>query len=246
MTGNTNPGMQCVEWGALLADALDGTLHGVRMVSFEAHQQTCPTCGEEYREATAGMHWLKALEEVEVPRNLVHNIMVHTVGAIPEERVKTTAVPGESWWHRLKGRVTPVFAPVVSPRFAMSFGMAFFSITMLLNVAGFHVSDLKHVDFSSKGLEKAYYSTQARVVRYYENMRLVYEIESRMRDLRRVATPERKQEDSNTPKNPNKSENERHNRENKRYSESHEPVLAEYPAAVALPMHQARLNRRTS
>ena len=68
----------------------------------------------------------------------------------------------------------------------MSFGMAFFSITMLLSIAGFHVADLRHVDLSSKGITKAYYSTQARVVRYYENIRLVYEIESRVRDLRRV------------------------------------------------------------
>jgi len=245
MTSNTNPGMQCVEWEAMLADALDGALHGAKLASFEAHQQACPTCGEEYQEAAAGMHWLKALEEVEVPRNLVHNIMVQTVGALPVEREKVAA-PAESWWHRLKGRVAPVFAPLVSPRFAMSFGMAFFSITMLLNVAGFHVSDLKHVDLSARGFQRAYYSTEARVVRYYENMRLVYEIESRMRDLRRAATPERKQEDSNTPKNPNKSENQRHNRDYKRYSEAHEPVLAESPADLALPMHQARLNRRAS
>ena len=83
-----------------------------------------------------------------------------------------------------------MFAPLVTPRFAMSFGMAFFSITMLLNVAGFHVSDLKHVDLSAKGMEKTYYTTEARVVRYYENLRLVYEIESRVRDLRRAARPE--------------------------------------------------------
>src|SRR5208337_3717481 len=48
---------------------------------------------------------------------------------------------------------------------------------------------------SAKGLQKTYYSTEARVVRYYENIRLVYEIESRVRDLRRAATPD-KQENS--------------------------------------------------
>ncbi len=77
----------------------------------------------------------------------------------------------------------------------MSFGMAFFSITMLLSIAGFHVADLRRLDLSSKGITKAYYSTQARAVRYYENIRLVYEIESRVRDLRRVATPPAKQEE---------------------------------------------------
>jgi hypothetical protein len=242
--------MQCVEWEASLADALDGMLHGTALASFEAHQQACGNCGNRYQETAAGMHWLRELEEVETPRHLVHNIMVQTVGAQPVEREKAAA-PAETWWAKLRQRATPAFAGVVSPRFAMSFGMAFFSITMLLNIAGFRVADLKQVDLSAKGLQKSYYTAQARVVRYYENMRLVYEIESRVRDLRRAATPQeqpeqRKQEDSKTPKNPNKSENQQQ-RKWKRYSlESPEPVMAQGPAVAEPQMDQARRNRSTS
>lgn len=244
MTDNTQSGMQCVEWEALLADALDGALHGSELAAFEGHQQSCLVCGEQYREAAAGMHWLKGLEEVEVPRNLVHNIMVHTVGAQPVPREKVV-VEGESWWGRLKGRISPVFAPIATPRFAMSFGMAFFSITMLLNVAGFHITDLKHVDLSAKGIQKAYYTTEARVVRYYENIRLVYEIESRVRDLRRAARPEDKQEEQQPPKNPNKSENQQQ-KEYRRYgNKGQEPVLAQAPATVESQMNRARQNRIT-
>jgi len=246
MTDNLQSGIQCVEWEALLADALDGTLHGGKLAAFEAHQRTCPVCATQYQEAVAGMHWLKGLEEVDVPRNLMHNIMVHTVGAQPVPREKVVAA-GESWWSKLKGRVSPVFAPVVTPRFAMSFGMAFFSITMILNVAGFHVTDLKHMDLSAKGLQKTYYTTQARVVRYYENIRLVYEIESRVRDIRRAATPEQKQEEPDTPKNPNKTENQQQNPKYRYYSrEEQEPVLAQSPAAVSLEMNRARQNRKLS
>ncbi len=244
MSDNTQSGMQCVEWEALLADALDGMLHGSALAGFEAHQESCPVCGVQYREAAAGMHWLKGLEEVEVPRNLVHNIMVQTAGAQPEPREKAVTA-SENWWGRLKGRMSPVFAPLVTPRFAMSFGMAFFSITMLLNVAGFHVADLKHVDMSAKGMQKAYYTTEARVVRYYENLRLVYEIESRVRDLRRAARPEDKQENPQPPKNPNKSENQQQ-KEYRRYgSNGQEPVLAQAPATVESQMNRARQNRKT-
>ncbi len=244
MTENTQSGMQCVEWEALLADALDGTLHGSRLAGFEAHHQSCPVCGVQYREAVAGMHWLKGLDEVEVPHNLTHNIMVQTVGALPEPRERAVAA-GEDWWGRMKGRIAPVFAPIATPRFAMSFGMAFFSITMLLNVAGFHIADLKHVDLSAKGIQKTYYTTQARVVRYYENIRLVYEIESRVRDLRRAARPEEKPEEQQTPKNPNKSDNQ-NQKEYRRYGISgHEPVLAQAPAAVETQMNRARQNRKT-
>jgi hypothetical protein len=245
MMGETKSGMQCAEWEALLADALDGTLHGSTLASFEAHQQACPVCAAQYTETAAGMHWLKELDEVEVPRHLVHNIMAQTVGAIPEPREKVP-VTTEGWWARMKGRLTPVFAPVVTPRFAMSFGMAFFSITMLLNVAGFHVSDLRHVDLSRKGLEKTYYTAQGRVVRYYENIRLVYEIESRVRDLRRAASPDQKQEERNTPKNPSKTENQQQNKSERHYGrEMHAPVLAQGSAAEFV-IDQARLNRRTS
>ncbi|MFZ0708091.1 MAG: hypothetical protein WAM71_21005 [Candidatus Korobacteraceae bacterium] len=242
MSDNTQSGMQCVEWEALLADALDGMLHGSTLAGFEAHQESCPVCGPQYREAAAGMHWLKGLEEVEVPRNLVHNIMVQTAGAQPVPREKA-AVAGENWWGRLKGRLAPVFAPVVTPRFAMSFGMAFFSITMLLNVAGFHITDLKHVDLSAKGIQKTYYATEARVTRYYENLRLVYEIESRVRDLRRAARPEDQQQEQQPPKNPNKSQNQQ-KKEYKHYgSQGQEPVLAQAPATVELQMNRARQNR---
>jgi len=243
MTDHPQTGMQCAEWEGLLADALDGALHGAKLAGFEAHQQSCPVCGPQYQEAAAGMHWLKGLDEVEVPRNLVHNIMVHTVGAQPVPREKVIA-PGENWWSKLKGRMAPVFAPVATPRFAMSFGMAFFSITMLLNIAGVHVTDLKNADLSAKGVEKMYYTTEARVVRYYENIRLVYEIESRVRDLRRAAQPEQKQEEQQTtPKNPNKSENRNH-QEYRHYSgNEQEPILAQAPAAVDLEMNRARQNR---
>ena len=87
-----------------------------------------------YQEAAAGMHWLKGLEDIEPPRNLVHNILAQTIGTVAEVSAKPVPV-GENWLDRLKAKISPVFAPVVTPRFAMSFGMAFFSITLLANIA---------------------------------------------------------------------------------------------------------------
>jgi hypothetical protein len=243
MYGETKSGMQCTQFEGLLSDAIDSTLHGPMLAAFEAHQQSCSVCATLYREASAGMHWLQALEDIEPPKNLVHNILAQTIGAVPEASTQPVAV-GEGWFGKLKARISPVFAPVMTPRFAMSFGMAFFSITMLANLAGFRVSDLKHVDLTAKGLQKSYYSTEARVVRYYENIRLVYEIESRVRDLRRAATPE-KQEDK-TPKNPKKGQSQQQDRKYQNYSrDTSQPVLAGCPAEVERVIPQARLNRRT-
>jgi len=235
--------VECAEVEALLAEALDGMLHGPRLAAFESHQQDCAACRTMVEEAGAGMHWLKGLDEAEPPRNLVHNILAQTIGALPSEHL-APAPRGEGWFGKLKGRLAPVFGPVVTPRFAMSFGMAFFSITLLLGIAGFHMSDLRNLDLSSKGITKTYYATQARVVRYYENIRLVYEIESRVRDLRRVAAPENKdnnqQQEAPAPKNPTnpspnpkKSDNRQlQNRSNPSTSrDDGPPMLAVFPFA---------------
>jgi len=243
MYGESKSGMQCADFEALLSDALDATLHGATLTAFEAHQRSCLSCAAMYQEAAAGMHWLKGLEDIDPPKHLVHNILAQTIGSVPETSAQAAPI-GESWMEKLKARVAPMFAPVMTPRFAMSFGMAFFSITMLANVAGFHVSDLKHLDISAKGLQRTYYSTEARVVRYYENIRLVYEIESRVRDLRRAATPEKQEESA--PKSPEKkgSSNEQNHKYQNYRRDASQPVLARCPAVDEQVIEQARLNRR--
>src|ERR1022692_4239088 len=226
MPSENQSGMQCVECEGLLAEALDGALHGSTLAAFEAHQQSCTACRTMVEEATAGLHWLKELDEVEPPRHLVHNILAQTIGALPSEHA-VISPRGEGWLDKVKGRLAPIFAPVATPRFAMSFGMAFFSITLLLSIAGLHISDLRRLDLSSKGIAKTYSSTQARVIRYYDNLRLVYEIESRVRDLRRVATPE-KQPEEPAPKNPPKNDNQQdEDRTNQNYNrDANQPELA--------------------
>ncbi len=253
MAGEIHSEMQCNQVEALLAEILDGTLQGETLKGFETHQQSCASCRAMIDEARAGMNWLEALDEAEPPRNLVHNILAQTIGALPSEHA-VVKPRGEGWLERLKGRLAPMFAPIATPRFAMSFGMAFFSITMLLGIAGFHFADVRHWDLSSKGIRRSYYEAQVRVMRYYENVRWVYEIESRVRDLRRAgapdqnAQPQQQQEaPAPNPKNPSKSDNRRPGPQRQNYSRGNgEPVLATFPAVMLAAIPQARQNRRTA
>jgi hypothetical protein len=71
----------------------------------------------------------------------------------------------------------------------MTAAMAFFSITLTLNMAGVrlsavHLADLKPATLSSN-LDKQFHMAGARVVRYYDNLRFVYEMEARVQELRR-------------------------------------------------------------
>jgi hypothetical protein len=74
----------------------------------------------------------------------------------------------------------------------MSFGMAFFSVTMMLNLTGMKISHLSRLDLRPSALVRMYHDTEGKVVRYYENIRFVYEVESRVRELKDAATPEQK------------------------------------------------------
>ena len=71
----------------------------------------------------------------------------------------------------------------------MSFGMAFFALSVALSVAGVKPSDLRQISLRPAALRHSYYSTQARVVRYYDNIRLVYEVQARVRGFKRNLTP---------------------------------------------------------
>src|ERR1700744_4850525 len=78
----------------------------------------------------------------------------------------------------------------LEPRLLMTAAMAFFSIALTLNLTGIRLSELRAQDFEPSRvkatLTRQFYSTNAQVTKYYENLRLVYEMESRVRELRRT------------------------------------------------------------
>src|SRR4030088_3654929 len=142
MPEQTNNGMQCQEFDVLLADALDGVLTGGKLDRFQGHTRTCSACGPLFAEAEAGRNWLKGLTEVEPSVGLVENILASTTG-IASDRLQApapSAQPHVSWWEKTQawasGMGEPIWRTVRQPRFAMSFGMAFFSLSVALSVAG--------------------------------------------------------------------------------------------------------------
>jgi hypothetical protein len=139
----------------------------------------------------------------------VHNILAATSGAA---QVATRSVPQISRWERLHREVKMVLAPVLTPRFAMSMGMAFFSITLVLNMAQIRIKDL-----TPHNLSHTFYSSQNKLMRYYENMRLVYEIESRVRNLRNASDESEREEQNRRQKNHNQTQEQNQNNEPDRH-----------------------------
>lgn len=233
MAGETNYGIECSEFDALLTEALDGTLAGDKLDRFHAHANACSVCGPLFAEIDAGRRLLESLDDVEPPVHLVHNILAATTGLdTTRMHVPGRLAPAQpSWIDRIQHWVAPVSALVRQPRFAMSFGMAFFSISMALNIAGVKLTDLRHADLRPSAVVRQYHMTAGRVVRYYENIRFVYEIESRVRDFKRATmpaepapTPEQHRKDNgNTSQQPEQ-------RQERNYSRGdNQPILASAP-----------------
>jgi Putative zinc-finger len=194
MAAENKSGMQCAEFDALLSEALDQRLSGDKLENFQAHARGCPTCGPLLAEADAGLRWLHELVEVEPPVTLVDNILAATTG-IDTVRLRGTqrAQAQISWFDSLQDWANTLVSPILGiakqPRFAMSFGMAFFSLSITLSMAGVKLSDLRHADLRPSAIKRNYYETSGKVVKYYENIRFVYEIESRVREFKRATLP---------------------------------------------------------
>lgn len=209
MTDRPQNEMTCSQFEALLADALDGlevrpgddelaALPAAMRRPFLAHRLSCPDCGPMYAEAREGMLLLRRLEDMEPPRNLVHNILAVTSRAALEEKSTDAVGVQESWAERMRRRWAPSFVGVLRTRFVASFCMAFFSLSLTLSLTGIKLTDLARMASHPTELRKSvvleYTQMQARVMRYYDNMRLVYEAESFGRELKKAAAPVQNQD----------------------------------------------------
>lgn len=214
MTDKAQNEMTCSQFEALLAEALDSVqasttgqreelagLPAAFRAAFANHRDTCAKCGPLYAETREGMLLLDSLEEVEPPRHLVHNILAAT------SRVESeTSAAGEpmqaGWMVRARTRFMPAFAGMLRSRFVASFCMAFFSLSLTLSLAGVKVSDLARMAAHPSDLRKSvvleYTQVQARVMRYYDNLRVVYEVQSRVQELKKAATPTQSNQDKGT------------------------------------------------
>jgi hypothetical protein len=204
MNGEGTNRMQHAEFEGMLAEGIEGRLSPAQEAEFRSHAQSCSMCGPMLADALAGYDLLHTLDEIEPPKHLLHNILTATTGVAPR-RTATERVP---FGERLREWLRPAFTPVLNPRLAGSLAMAFFSLTLIMSLAGFRITDLKHMDLRPssirQGVTRRYYETSARVVRYYDSMRFVYELQSRLGELKnQITPPEQPQQPSQEQKKKN-------------------------------------------
>jgi hypothetical protein len=98
-------------------------------------------------------------------------------------------IPSAPVWQRPS--VVFLRKTVFEPRIALVAAMAFFSISLTLNLVGVKLASFRAADLKPQAMRRAvtrqYAQANARVVHYYENLRIVYEVESRVHQLRQAA-----------------------------------------------------------
>lgn len=169
--------MTCAELEILLCDYVDGTLRAEERAAVESHLAGCAACTELAKDVAGVTAFVETVSVAEPPAELLTRILHE----IPTGRQAAAERP--SWWRKLFGGWVQ---GVLQPRYAMGMAMTILSFSMLARFAGFeprqlHPADLDPVKIWTTIDDRAH-RTWDRAVKYYDNLRLVIEIQSRLKE----------------------------------------------------------------
>lgn len=171
--------MNCAELEVQLADYIDDTLGAAERAALEQHAASCAGCREFVADSVSGAAFLKRAEEVLPPPELLTRLAyLAPIGRVrqPYER--------QGLLSRLKTRF---LLPVLQPRLAMGMALTILSFAMLERCTGVRVQTIQPADLNPGhvwvGVVNKVIRTKDRAVKNYENIRLVYEIETRWREF---------------------------------------------------------------
>ena len=169
--------MNCTDLEILLCDYVDGTLGREDRAAVESHLAECAVCAELARDVAGAVAFIGRAAEVEPPADLFTRILFEVRAGKPE-----AARP--AGWKRLLGQW---LHPILQPRFAMGMAMTILSFSMLGRFAGIEVRQLKLDDLDPvkivSVLEDRVHRGWEAAVKYYDSLRLVYDIQTRIREF---------------------------------------------------------------
>ncbi|HEX4154789.1 MAG TPA: zf-HC2 domain-containing protein [Acidobacteriaceae bacterium] len=214
---------ECELCEAMCPEAVDGTLSVAERRVFERHVAECAWCAKELEEAQRGAAWLGMLKghTPEPPAALLAKILAGTTGAEVAADARTPLMrdtTAQEWATRVSGKsaapawalssmmrkITDAFRiesgrATFQPRLAMTAAMAFVSLALTLNLTGVRLKNLRASSFTPAAIRRTVANESASVSRSFENMRVVYQVESRVSELRGQGPLADRQMDQQTP-----------------------------------------------
>jgi len=181
--------MTHLELENLASEYLEGQLEQARRHEVEAHLNDCVSCRELVEGLRHALELCRSAEELEPAPWLVSKILLATVG----EKKPT-----------LREKLGAYFRPVLQPRVAYSVAMAVFSFSIIVNAAGINLRNLTVADLNPRNwvyqANRTGHLLYARAEKFYYDLRVVYEIESRLRQLRQDSGQNARSPENETPK----------------------------------------------
>jgi hypothetical protein len=173
--------MTCAELEILLCDYVDGTLHAAERTALENHLSGCVACQQLAEDVAGVTAFFERVPTVEPPAELMTRILHHAPlgrGTVAEPVASDSRV---SWWKRFFG-----FQSWLQPRYVMGMAMTILSFSMLARFAHIEPRQLRPSDLDPvkvwQGIDDHSHRVYDRAMKYYDNLRLVIEIQSRLRE----------------------------------------------------------------
>lgn len=171
-----NEQLDCLGIDDLLCDYVDGTLSADRKLAFDAHTASCPACAQLVLDVTGSVDFMQRAAVVEVPKELITRILYLT----PKQAPMVAALSRIGW-------LSSLTAPLLQPRFAMGMAMTILSFSMLGKFVA-PVRQLKPADLEPakvwRSVDDSAHRTWDKFVKYYDNLRLVYEVQTAIDDIK--------------------------------------------------------------
>ena len=162
--------MKCDEAEILLCDYLDGTLDAAHRTGLDAHFLTCGACTAMRRDVEAALGFVADTAPVQTPDELLPRILFHLPSA-PKVAEKAP------WWRNW-------FGPILQPRLVMGMAMTILSFSMIGRLVGVEPRQLTMADLEPSRVVAAIdlkaHRVWDRAVKYYDNLRVVYDIQTRL------------------------------------------------------------------
>jgi hypothetical protein len=165
--------MNCADLESLLCDYVDGTLAPTEKAEVDRHLSDCPACAELARDSQAAVAFMDGAADVEPPPQLMTRILFDA----PWARKKPAREGVRNWF-------SGAFHAILQPRFAMGMAMTILSFSMLARFTP--VRQLQPEDLQPgkvwAAIEDRGYRVWMRTVKAYENLKVVYQIQSTLRE----------------------------------------------------------------
>jgi hypothetical protein len=168
--------MTCAELEILLCDYVDGTLRGEERTALESHLAECCACAELAKDVAGVTAFIETVAPAEPPAELLTRILHE----LPTARPKAEKRP--LWWKLTGG---PLQA-LLQPRYVMGMAMTVLSFSMIAKFAHIEPRQLRPADLDPvkiwASIDDRSHRMWDRTMKYYDNLRLVIEIQSRLKE----------------------------------------------------------------